>query len=85
LALGHAIAFVDQHLREATGDFGGDLDFSGFKSAVAHADAFGESVMLGFPVTEPACRHQQDHQRNNEIMGYTVVLRHANILSHRAL
>ena len=85
LALGYPVAFVNQHFSQTPGDFCCDLHFCGFEAAVAHADAFGEAVVLGFPITEPACCDQQDSQRDNEIMGNTVIARHADILCHRAL
>lgn len=85
LALGDAVTFIDQYFGQAPGYFGCDLYFRGFEPTVAHADAFREAVVLGFPITEPACCNQQDSQRDNEIMGNTVVARHADILCHRAL
>ena len=85
LALGHPIAFVDQYFGQAPRGFGCDLYFSGFKPTVTHADAFRKAVVLGFPITEPACCDQQGSQRDNEIMGKTVIARHADILCHRAL
>ena len=85
LAFGHMITFVDQDLGQAARNFGGDLHFCGFESTVTHADTFREPVVLGFPVTESACSDQQYRQRNNEIMGNTMILRHADILCHRAL
>ncbi len=73
LAFGYAVTFINQHLGQTPRNFGGDLHFRGFEPTVAHADAFRKSVVLGLPVTKPACCNQQSNQRNDEVMGNTVI------------
>ena len=56
LAAGDLVAFVDQHLGQASGDLAGDLHLGGLEAPVAHAQAFGQAVVKGLPVAQPACR-----------------------------
>lgn len=58
LALEHLVAFIDPHFGQASGDLGGDLHFGGFQATIALAQAFGQAILGGAPVTEAAGAEQ---------------------------
>jgi len=76
LALEYLVAFIHPHFFQTPGDLGGDLHFGGFQAAVAHAQAFGQAVLGGFPVTETASGEQQHNQEGGKQLGGAVVRGH---------
>ncbi|MNZ99225.1 hypothetical protein D3C78_1185420 [compost metagenome] len=66
MALSNLVTFIGQYFGQASRNLGGDLHFSGFEPAVAHAQAVGQAIVQGFPVAQAARSQKQGDQGASE-------------------